>query len=172
MNTPSSTNLTSKPKLTQAGLDEIKLSEGLRLSPYLDAVNVPTIGYGNTFYEDGTRVKITDKPITKERAEQLLLNTLKRFAAQIYPMIKVPVSNNEFSALLSFVYNVGPANFQSSTLLRKLNDGDRVGAAQQFSRWNKAGGKVLPGLVARRFREEKLFTTPDSPTEKTYELFS
>jgi lysozyme len=132
--------------------------EGLRLDAYLCPAKVPTIGYGNTFYEDGSKVKIGDK-ITKKRADELFNNVLeKNFATPVRGLIKSKVTNNQFSALVSFAYNVGVSNLQRSTLLKMVNVNPKDPAIRaQFMRWNKAGGKELLGLTRRREAEANLY---------------
>lgn len=145
-------------KISNNGIELIKQFEGLSLKPYLDAVNIPTIGFGNTFYEDGTKVTLKDKPITEERATELLEFTAnKTFSENINKVVKVPLNQNQFDALVSFAYNIGNKNFNWSTLLKKLNLSDYEGASQEFGRWNQAGGKILNGLVLRRQKEKELF---------------
>jgi lysozyme len=132
--------------------------EGLRLDAYLCPAKIPTIGYGNTFYENGSKVKIGDK-ITKARAEELFNNILENnFASPVRRLIKSKVNNNQFSALVSFAYNVGVGNLQKSTLLRMVNENPNNPAIrEQFMRWNKAGGKELLGLTRRRESEANLY---------------
>jgi len=96
--------------------------------------------------------------ITKDRAEQLLAEDISRFEPEGDRLVKVPISQNQWDALMSFTYNLGAANLESSTLLKLLNAKDFQGAAAQFPRWNKAGGKVLNGLVKRRAAEQALFS--------------
>jgi len=138
-------------RTSQRGLSLIKSFEGLRLLAYRDAVGVWTIGYG------ATRGVKAGMSITKEQAERMLLNDVQRFEPEVERLVQVPLSANQWDALVSFTYNLGAANLESSTLLRKLNAGDYAGAAEQFPRWNNAGGKVLPGLVRRREAERALF---------------
>ena len=145
-------------KISNNGLNLIKQFEGLSLKPYLDAVDIPTIGFGNTFYEDGTKVTLKDKPITEQRATELLeFIANKTFSENINKVVKVPLSQNQFDALVSFAYNIGNKNFNWSTLLKKLNQSDYEGASLEFGRWNQAGGKILNGLVLRRQKEKELF---------------
>ncbi len=132
-------------------------SEGLELKPYLCPAKIPSIGYGSTSYPDGTRVTMQDKPITKARAIEILNYDLIRFEGYVNSYVKVPLTQNQFDALVDFTYNLGPGNLQSSTLLRKLNAGDYAGASAEFPSWVKGGGKVLPGLVTRRAKEQALF---------------
>ena len=142
------------------GLNLIKEKEGLRLKPYLCSAGVATIGYGSTMYADGRKVTLKDAAITESQALELLANTLGKYEKAVNDYVKVPLTQNEFDALVSFTYNLGAGNLLSSTLLKKLNAGDKAGAANQFEVWNKAGGKVLQGLVTRRAAEKALFLKP------------
>ena len=145
-------------KISSNGIELIKQFEGLSLKPYLDAVNIPTIGFGNTYYEDGAKVTLKDKPITEERATELLeLIANKTFSENINKVAKVPLNQNQFDALVSFAYNIGNGNFNSSTLLRWLNQGNYKEASMQLLRWNKSKGIVLNGLTKRRKAEKALF---------------
>ncbi|AXE34815.1 lysozyme [Chromobacterium phragmitis] len=143
--------------INAAGLNLIKQFEGLRLIAYQDAVGIWTIGYGHT----GPDVA-PGKTITQLQADQLLQNDLARFESGVSNLVKVPLNANQFSALVSFSYNLGLGNLQNSTLLRLLNQRDYAGAAGQFPRWDKAGGRVLPGLSRRRLAEQALFQAPAS----------
>ncbi|UTL79542.1 lysozyme [Pseudomonas putida] len=138
-------------RTSQRGLSLIKSFEGLHLQAYQDAVGVWTIGYGTT------RGVNAGMSITKEQAERMLLNDVQRFEPEVERLIMAPLSQNQWDALISFTYNLGAANLESSTLRRLLNAGDYAGAAGQFPRWNKAGGKVLQGLVRRRAAEREMF---------------
>ena len=145
-------------KISKDGLELIKSFEGLSLKPYLDAVGIPTIGYGNTYYENNQKVKMTDPSITKERAEELLENIANQdFASFVNRYVNVELNQNQFDALVSFTYNLGPVNFRNSTLLKKINLKDFDGASNEFPKWTRAGGKVLRGLVTRRNKERDLF---------------
>lgn len=144
-------------KTAKRGIDLIKEFEGFRAKPYRDAVGIPTIGYGNTYYEDGRAVKLTDAVISTARGEELLKSVLTRYEAAVNRYVQVPINQNQFDALVSFAYNVGNENLRKSTLMKLLNARKYSLAAEQFSRWNRAGGKVLPGLVRRRAREKALF---------------
>ena len=144
-------------KISPRGLDLIKDFEGFSSSAYLDVVNIPTIGWGNTFYEDGTKVKLGDQ-ISKTDALKLLEVIANRdFADKIFPSIKVKVTQSQFDAMVSLAYNIGAGAFLKSTLLKKVNAGDFAGAGEEFLRWNKAGGKEVLGLTRRREREKQLF---------------
>lgn len=144
-------------KTNKAGLDLIKSFEGLYLKPYLCPASIPTIGYGSTYYEDNTKVSLQDPAITEERAVQLLQSHLEEHERYVEKLVKININDNQFSALVSFCYNVGPSSLKKSTLIRLLNDGDIAGAGEQFLRWNKANGKELPGLTRRRQAERSLF---------------
>ncbi len=108
-------------------------------------------------YADGRKVTLKDAAITEPQALELLAKTLGKYEKAVNDYVKVPLTQNEFDALVSFTYNLGAGNLLSSTLLKKLNAGDKAGAANQFDVWNKAGGKVLQGLVTRRAAEKDLF---------------
>lgn len=147
-------------KIDKRGLDLIKEFEGLSLKPYLCSAKVPTIGYGSTFYESGAKVQMTDKPITKERAEDLLEIVANRFATRVFSMLKKPVTQNQFNALVSFAFNVGTTALQNSTLLKLVNNNPNdANISKEFLRWNKAGGKVVQGLTNRRVKESALYFT-------------
>lgn len=133
------------------GVRIITTYEGLSLKAYLCPAGVWTIGYGHT-----DEVKRGDA-ITREQAESMLLDDLVLFEQAVRNGLEIEVNENQFSALVAFVYNVGAGAYEKSTLLRKINAGDFVGASKEFARWNKAGGRVLPGLVKRRQAEMELF---------------
>lgn len=150
----------SRPgKVSALGLDLIKHFEGLYLNAYLCPAKVWTIGYGHTGrrHNDGT-VRAGMK-ITKAQAEVLLASDLAaKYAPDVLRLVKVDnLKQHEFDALVSFHFNTGALG--RSTLLTKLNAGDRKGAAAEFARWTRGGGKVLPGLVRRRKSERLLFET-------------
>ena len=145
-------------KTSSEGIEMIKRYEDLSLKPYLCPAMIPTIGYGNTYYEDGTKVKMTDKPITKERAESLFYITLFGFEMAVNKYVLSKINQNQFDALVSFAYNIGIGNFKASTLLKKINLNPKdKDIAYQFSRWNKSKGKVLKGLTRRRKEESNLY---------------
>lgn len=131
--------------------DLIRRFEGLRLKAYLCPAGIWTIGYGHTA---GVRA---GQVIDEIAAELLLDADLKYIAVQLSPLIRVPVSEGQAGAMLSFAFNVGVGAFRRSTLLRYLNEGKYANAAYEFRRWTKAGGRDLPGLVRRREAEEALF---------------
>ena len=143
-------------KVSNKGLELIKEFEGFSSVAYLCSAKKATIGYGNTFWEDGTPVKIGDQ-ISKERAETLLKHVVDNFSVAVEVDIKIEVTQNQFDAMVSLAYNIGLGAFKNSTLLRQLNRGNFVGASQEFLRWDKSNGKPLPGLTRRREREKLLF---------------
>jgi lysozyme len=146
--------------LSQAGLDAIKRHEGLRLEAYPDPGSrdgLPiTVGYGSTRKLDGSRWKIGDK-ITEREAEEVLRRDLGHAEATVLRLVKVPLSQPQFDALVSLCYNIGAGEFAHSTLLRLLNDGNYAGAAEQFARWRLNDGTIMEGLVKRRAFEAALF---------------
>lgn len=145
-------------KISENGLNLIKQFEGFSSTPYLCPAKIPTIGGGSTYYEDGTKVTLKDKPITEERATELLEYIVnKDFVSNINKVVKVPLNQNQFDALVSFAYNIGNGNFNSSTLLRWLNQGNYKEASMQLLRWNKSKGMPLAGLTKRRKAEKVLF---------------
>lgn len=143
-------------KTSAKGLDFIAKEEGLVLHPYLDSVKKPTIGVGSTYWEDGTPVKMTDKPITRERAFQLFANTLKRYEDAVNKAVPRPINQNQFDALVSLCYNIGTAGFSGSTVAKRVNANPcdpTIRAA--FEMWKNAGGQ--PILLGRRKREHALY---------------
>ena len=131
--------------------------EGLYLRPYLCPAGVPTIGYGATFYEDGTKVSMKDKPISKARAEALLLWHLEHgFLPGVIRMCTGADTPERLAALLDFAFNLGLGNLKASTLRKRVNQGDWLDAQVQIMKWNKAGGKALKGLTRRREAERQL----------------
>jgi lysozyme len=137
-------------KINDDGLNLIKTYEGFRSKPYLCPAGVPTIGYGCTEYADGRRVSLSDREITEKEATTYLKLFVTTLEYEIAKLITVPLNQNQFSALVSFTYNLGLGSLRKSTLLKLLNEGKFQEAADQFLRWNKAGGKELPGLTKRR----------------------
>lgn len=132
-------------------LDLIKQFEGCKLKAYKCPAGIWTIGYGRT-----TDVHEGDT-CTQEQADTWLTEEANEFAEQIEKMVKVPLTQNELDALTSFAYNVGIGNFSRSTMLKRINEANFEEAAPEFLKWNKAAGKVLPGLVKRRQAEMDLF---------------
>lgn len=145
-------------KASQKGLDLIKRFEGLKLKPYNCPASIATIGYGNTYYPDGTKVKLTDPAITKEKAEELLKFLLTSYEKGVDSFCRDDINQNQFDALTSFAYNVGVGNLQKSTLIKKVNKNPNDPTIRaEFMKWNKGGGKVLLGLTRRRQAEADLY---------------
>ena len=135
----------------------VKHFEGCKLTSYVCSAGHNTIGYGNTFYENGVKVKPGDK-ITQQRAEELLDIILIKFVQQTNEVIKSSVNQNQRDALTDFAYNCGLGNLKSSTLLKKVNaDPNDKTIREEFMKWNKGGGKVLNGLTRRREAEANLY---------------
>lgn len=143
-------------KISDVGIRLISSFEDLKLVSYLCPANVWTIGFGTTVYPSGKKVKQGEK-CTPQQANEYFAHDLKRFESAVNNLVKAPLSQNQFDALVSLTYNIGETAFSKSTLLKKLNAKDYAGAADQFPRWNKGGGKVLKGLVRRRADERALF---------------
>ncbi|UUM26289.1 glycoside hydrolase family protein [Acinetobacter colistiniresistens] len=141
---------------SRVGINLITSFEDEILIAYDDGVGVWTIGFGTTIYPNGVKVKRGDV-CTAEQAKAFFTYDLKRFEAAVNGAVKVPLTQNQFDALVSLTYNIGENAFKGSTLLKKLNAKDYQGAADQFPQWNKGGGKVLNGLVRRRAAERDLF---------------
>lgn len=153
--------------INSAALRLIKEFEGFEAEAYKDPVGIVTIGYGTTAAAGvGISPKLGDK-ITEAQATDYLKRAVDKFAAQILPKITRTPTGNQFGAMVSLAYNIGPGAFNKSTVLRRFNDGDTQGAADAFLMWNKAGGKVLAGLTRRRKAERELFLTPDSAAKLT-----
>lgn len=143
--------------ITKKGLDLIKHFEGLYLKAYQCSAGVWTIGYGHTglTHKDGTVYE--GRIVTEEEATELLARDMEYFEKVVLRLVSEPVNDDEFDALVSFAFNCGEGNLESSTLLRKLNAGDHVGASREFIRWNRSDGEVSNGLTRRRASEERLF---------------
>ena len=144
-------------KLNKAGADLIKEFEGCKLKAYQCSAKKWTIGFGNTFYEDGKPV-LPGHAITQEKAEQLFELIANEFAAKVAQLVTAIVTMHQFGALVSFAYNCGIANLQKSTLLKKVNANPNDPTIRaEFAKWNKAAGKVLAGLTRRREAEANLY---------------
>ncbi|MDP7902715.1 lysozyme [Acinetobacter pittii] len=141
---------------SDVGVDLITGFEGTRFTAYDDGVGVWTIGTGTTVYPNGVKVKQGDT-CTPEQAKAYFKHDLAKFEKTVNESVTVPLTQNQFDALVSLSYNIGAGAFNNSTLLKELNKSDYQGAADQFLAWKKAGGKVLPGLVRRREAERALF---------------
>lgn len=139
--------------ISEKGLNLIKQFEGLRLKAYKCPAGVWTIGYGHT-----SNVK-PDDVITEAQATELLIRDVFDCEGVINRLVTKTLTQGQYDALCSFIFNLGAGAFQRSTLLRKINQGDFAGASREFSRWIYAGGKVLNGLKARRQAEKQLFNS-------------
>lgn len=142
--------------MSPEGIEFLGREEGLRLRPYHDSVGIATIGFGNTYYEDGTRVKITDPAITKERAVKLFKTVLVHYEKAVWSLTRDDITQNQFDALVSITYNIGVTAFKGSTLLKRVNTymSDAL-IRDAFLLWRNAGGK--PILLERRKREAELY---------------
>lgn len=144
---------------TAGAIGLIASFEGFRNDAYLPHKDdVPTIGYGQTYYTDGRKVKMGDYISEKEARTQLGELVRKDFVAKIAKCVQVPLTEGEFTAYVSLAYNIGSGAFCKSTLVKKLNAKDYNGACKEILRWNRSGGKVMQGLVKRRQAEYALCT--------------
>ena len=165
-------------EINQAGLDLIKSFEGIldgnpataNLDPYIDPVGIWTIGWGHAIVvgKDFLRGKenkakafaLYPGGLTIAQAETLLRADVMDKCRDVDSLVKVSLNDNQYAAVVSFTFNLGVGNLKQSTLLKKLNAGDFEGAAKEFAKWNKAGGRVLAGLTRRRAAEAELFRRP------------
>ncbi len=138
-------------KISEEGKSLIKKFEGCRLESYRCSADVPTIGYGHT-----RGVKDGDT-ITQEQADQMLSEDLEEFEGYVNKYVEVDLTQNQFDSLCAFVFNLGPQNLKSSTMLKELNAKNYSKVPSEIKRWNKAGGKTLDGLIRRREAESLLF---------------
>jgi lysozyme len=143
--------------INDAGLAIIKDFEGFSPSVYRDPVGVPTIGYGSTWNSSGARVTMGHPDITEAEGEELLRGFVNCTEKAVGKLITAELTENMYAALVSLTYNIGSGNLRRSTLRKELNRGNYGGAADEFPKWRKAGGRVLPGLVRRRAAERELF---------------
>ena len=155
--------MASIPEIKQAsqeGIDFLMNEEGCVLHPYKDQVGISTIGIGNTYYEDGTRVKMTDAPITKDRAIYLFRNVLQYYENTVWSITRDDITQNMFNALLSLCYNIGPAAFKASTVVKLVNKNpidQAISNAFYMWRFTTVDGIKKPILAGRRKRESKLY---------------
>ncbi len=145
-------------RISTHGLSLIREFEGFCAEPYICAGGKLTIGYGHVLTNQESA---TLERITREHAEQLLASDAEIAASVVRKAVKVPLTQNQFDALVSFVFNIGEGAFTKSTLLRLLNDNESEAAANQFGRWVYASGRKLEGLIRRRNAEQKLFLATD-----------
>jgi lysozyme len=148
-------------RTNSSGIALVKTYEGLHLTPYLCPSRIWTIGYGHT------RTVRAGLKITPDQADELLNEDLRLIERAVQRLVTVPINDNQFSALVSFAFNIGIGNFEQSTLLRLLNRGWYEQVPAQMTRWNRANGEALGGLSRRRAAEGRLWNTPveSSPTE-------
>ncbi|MEE6248781.1 MAG: lysozyme [Bdellovibrionota bacterium] len=137
--------------ISQEGIALIKRFEGCELKSYRCSAGVPTIGYGST---KGVSM---DMEITQERAEALLIEDISDFEEEVNKCVKVPLTQNQFDALVAWTFNLGGTNLRNSTMLKVLNEGEYEKVPSEMKRWNKAAGKTLDGLIRRREAESLLF---------------
>ena len=141
-------------KLNNSGYLLICEFEGLSLKPYLCPAKVPTIGYGSTFYADGSKITMNDKPISKAQAFEMFKTIADKFTVGVLKCVKKEINQNMLNSLVSLAYNIGISNFMNSTLLKKVNanPNDKTIFAE-FCKWNKVGKKEIAGLTKRRNKE-------------------
>jgi len=146
-------------KIGQKGLQLVKDFEGWHSKPYQDPVGIPTIGYGFTYYlPDRRRVTMQDAALTKTQGNRMLGEILAHYEDDVHRLVTRSLRQQQFDALVSFTYNLGATNLSKSTLLKRINsDPQDKRIADEFMKWNKAGGKILPGLVRRRAAEVQLY---------------
>jgi lysozyme len=146
-------------RVNAKGIALIKSFEGLRLSAYICPAGVPTIGYGSTYYPDKSKVKMGDKLKDEAEAEALLATTVQPFESNVLALLNgAAVTSNQFSALVSFAFNLGTAALAKSTLLKKVKaNSNDPSISIEFSKWVNASGVKLEGLVRRRKAEAELY---------------
>ena len=144
-------------KINNSGLELIKTFEGFSSSPYLDPIGIPTIGFGSIWNDDGSSVTMSQPDLNEAEAESYLRREVRHIEERIGRLIQSELTDNMFSSLCSFTYNIGTGALQRSTMRMKLNRGWYEAAAEEFPKWRKAGGRVLQGLVRRRIAERSLF---------------
>ena len=155
-------------KVSQKCIDQIKKDEGVRNKPYQCPALLWTVGVGHVIDPNHAKVPMADRKqlpiptgwdrvLSADEIDDILRTDLARFEAGVLRLIKVPLTQGQFDALVSFSFNVGLGNLQNSTLRMKVNRSEFEAAAEQFLVWTKAGGKVLPGLVKRRTHEKEMF---------------
>jgi lysozyme len=143
-------------QMDNKGIEFLVQEEGIVLKPYLDFAGVPTIGVGCTYYENGTRVKMTDPPISRERAIALFRTVLKNYETTVWSVTRDDINQNQFNALVSICFNIGVNGFKGSTLLKRVNAAPNdPNITEAFKMWRNSGGK--PILLGRRIREAKLY---------------
>jgi len=145
-------------KTGSEGIELIKKFEGFSGKPYKCPAGICTIGYGATFYPNGVKVTMADKEISEQEATELLASMLTKFEQYVDSYCVDTITQNQFDALVSFCYNLGPANLKSSSLLKKVNaNPNDESIRDEFMKWTRGGGRVLKGLVTRRTAEADLY---------------
>lgn len=145
-------------KLNNSGYLLITEFEGFSAKPYLCSAKVPTIGYGNTYYPNGTKVTMLDKEITKVQAFEMFKHIADKFASKVSKLVTSPLNQNQFNALVSLAYNIGIAAFTNSTLLKKVNINHNDKSIElEFKKWNKVNKKEVAGLTRRRNYEADIY---------------
>jgi lysozyme len=148
--------------MSASGRKKLTAREGVRLKAYKDSVGILTIGIGHTSMAGPPKVT-SGMTITNAESDAIFARDLVKYENAVNKAVKVPLTQNQFDALTSLCFNIGPSAFAKSTLVKKLNAGDIQGAANAFLSWNKAGGKVIPGLVTRRKAERAQFLSGAQP---------
>jgi lysozyme len=146
----------SNMKTSRAGLDLIKKFEGCKLTAYRDPVGILTIGWGHTT-KAGLPKVLPGLKITQAQADDILASDLVKFEVAVDRAVTVPMRQNQFDAMVSLCFNIGPTAFAASSVARNINAGRSDKAGNSFLLWTRSGGKVLPGLVRRRNAEKALF---------------
>ena len=145
-------------KLNNSGYLLITEFEGFSAKPYLCSAKVPTIGFGNTYYTNGTKVTLLDKPITRVQAFEMFKSIADKFASKVSKLVTSPLNQNQFNALVSLAYNIGIAAFTNSTLLKKVNINHNDKSIElEFLKWNKVNKKEVAGLTRRRNYEADIY---------------
>ena len=140
-------------EMSENGLKFLMANEGVVLKPYLDTKGIPTIGVGNTYYEDGSKVKMTDSPITQARAMELFKFILKNYELTVYSNTRDDINQNQFDSLVSLCYNIGQQAFKNSTLVKRINSrAPDQSVKNAFLMWNKPAE-----IMKRRKREVELY---------------
>ena len=153
----------SNRRISDKGLNLIKQHESLQLDPYRDPSGFPTVGYGHLLIRDADADLGQFESVTEEQALELLRQDTGDAERTVNQMVDVPLTQEQFDALVSLVFNIGPGNFQTSSLRRHLNNGDYEAAQREFPKWRKSENRILPGLVRRRAEEAELFASGGLP---------
>lgn len=144
--------------VSENGIEFLVQQEGIRLKPYRDSAGIPTIGIGCTYYENGVRVTMKDKPITLDRAKSLFMHLLQTYEKAVWSNTRNDINQNQFDALVSICYNIGVVSFKNSTLLRRVNKNKNDPSIREaFEMWRYADSE--PILLERRKREHQLYFT-------------